>query len=414
MKTIGGNRQTGAVSLFVVIFATLLITVVTISFLRLMVSDQNKASNNDLSQSAYDSAQAGVEDAKRALLRYQKICDEGGQAACDAAASEINNVACNNALRVGDVVSGSDVSGGTGSQTGEVKIQQSTSQGDASLDQAYTCVTLNLLTDDYIGSLASGQSKLVPLIGKSTTGSTYFDRVQVEWFTSEDIGSSASGTYAVNLPGVATSQPLLSQTDWVANRPSVLRTELMQFGSNFILSSFDRTTGSGQSNANTLFLYPTSAVTASSETFTSRDSRVSDSDGNIQPKDRTDTPLPVHCENNLSAGGYACRQALVLPEPVGGGNRTAFLRVTPYYNATHFRVTLYNGAGTVQFNGVQPEVDSTGRANDVFRRVVSRVDLIDTSFPYPDGAVDVTGSICKNFAVTDTAYIASTGTACTP
>ncbi len=410
MKRISLKNQSGAVSLFVVIFATLLITVVTVSFLRLMINDQSQASSQDLSQSAYDSSQAGIEDAKRTLLRYETICAQQGQSACDQLATQINAAGCNAALRIGDVIGASDVSGSdTAAKTGEILVQQST--GANSLDQAYTCVTIKLLTDDYLGSVAAGQSTLVPLVGKNADGSTDFDTVTVEWFTTDDIGKAASGSYALSLNGLGASQPLLAQASWPAARPSVLRTQLMQFGDSFKLSDFDATTASSQSDANTLFLYPTSGVSASSQSFVARDQRKTAGTTDPSPATASTAPLPIHCVSSLSAGGYACSAVLTLPAPVGGGNRTAFLRLTPFYNATHFRVTLQKNGRATQFNAVQPEIDSTGRANDLFRRLSSRVNLIDTSFPYPDGAVETSGNLCKDFAVTDSAYIAG---ACTP
>jgi len=92
--------------------------------------------------------------------------------------------------------------------------------------------------------------------------------------------------------------------------------------------------------------------------------------------------------------------------------------LTSLYNKSHFQVVLTNGGapdtgGTniIKFKDVQPEVDSTGRANDIFRRVQSRENLYDTSFPYPDATIDITGNFCKDFGVTDSQYIAGS---CTP
>jgi len=365
------RKEYGAVSLFIVIFTMLLLTVITMSFIRIMLTDQRQATAADLSQSAYDSAQSGVEDAKRALLYYQSEC-AASAAKCADALALMNSTACNAALSgvVGDV-SGK-----------EVLVQQSL--GDSALQQAYTCVKIALQTDDYIGTLNQDASKLIPLVGASS-----FDTVRLEWFSAKDIQGQT-----VNLPGLSPEAPLLSQSSWTSaampNRPSLMRAQLMQFGSNgFSLSDFDGGTNTaGSSNANTLFLYP-STVVDMTKSFAANARKAATS------------PTQIHCNSSLGAGGYACSVNITLPAPINGGNRSAYLRLSALYKKTNYRVTLLSGATPVQFNGVQPQIDSTGRANDLFRRVQSRVELVDSTFPYPDAAVETTGNLCKNFLITD-------------
>lgn len=401
------RHESGAVSIFVVIFSALLITIVTISFIRIMINDQQQATANDLSQSAYDSAQAGVEDAKRALLRYVSVCQNDGQAACDALAGSLSTDTCNAAVRIGDVVGADSVGATSGAGVGEIRVQQSSSSTDDALDQAYTCVTIDLETADYLGSLSQNESALIPLRGASA-----YDTVTVEWYSREDLGDATTST-AVSLLGAGTApKPLRQQSSWPANRPPVLRAQLMQTGSSFSLTDFDFASN-GEANSLAVFMYPTSDAAANTSTsFIARDTRKNSPTAQTPQDAAADTPLPVRCQASLTSGGYSCKLSLTIPNPIGGGNGSEFLRLTPYYAATHFRVTLSSGVTPVNFNGVQSEIDSTGRANELFRRVVTRVDLTDTNFPYPDAALDLTGNLCKDFAVTDTTYIA--GASCTP
>jgi len=391
MVMLSRRRESGAVSLFLVVFAMLLITIVTLSFLRVMIADQQQASLNDLSQSAYDSSLAGVEDAKRALIYYRTICDKGDATACNEQKQIINSSNCNDGLR--------NVVVTTPGQ--EVPVQQSQSTNDDDLNQAYTCVKMSLETDDYLGTIQANTSKLVPLIADKP-----FSTVTVEWFMASDIG--ITGTALSLLSNGAPSKPLYLQKDWPANRPSLMRTQLMQFGSSFTLDSFDATSSSlTNSNASTLFLYPTST------TILGPDKSVVDTAAFSKDARQISygTPQPVKCISDLNVGGYACTVTITLPQAVDqtDNKRTAYLRLTPLYNASHFRVSLGEGA---RFSGVQPSIDSTGRANDQYRRVESRVDLMDTNFPFPESALDLTGNLCKDFVVTEN--VSDFRTYCTP
>lgn len=375
------TNQNGAVSLFIVIFTTLLVTIITVGFIRIMLSDQRQATADDLSRSAYDSAQAGVEDAKRALLDLQSECLSGDAARCSAARALIGSPVCNKAVsRVVSYVAGQ-----------EVLVQQTSTDGSAALQQAYTCVKIANLTDDYLGKLNQDDSKLVPLVGVND-----FDKVKLEWFSTEDLQSGGGTT--VDRPSVADGVPLLGQTAWTTvaspNRPSVMRAQLVQFGdSGFKLSDFDGDSNTGNvSDANTLFLYPSDIASSFSQKNFATNTR----------KTATSSPTQTHCVSNLTYGGYACSATITLTTPIGGGTRTAYLRLTALYKTTHYRLTLLNAAdATVQFDSVQPQIDSTGRANDLFRRVQSRVEMIDENFPYPEAAVDITGNFCKDFTVTN-------------
>jgi len=379
-KIIKRSKQYGAVSLFVVVFSSLLITIVTVSFVGIMVKNQQQATSSDLSQSAYDSAQAGVEDAKRALLQYQSICNSGGD--CDAAEQQINSTTCNTAVKTLTDISSAE-------SGDEIKVQTG---GSNNLDQAYTCVKISLQTNDYVGILTKETSKLVPLVGVSA-----FNTIKIDWFSTKDLQGTAM---TANIPLFSSGTPLLSQNDWsskILNRPSIMRAQLMKFNSNsgFTLSDFDN--NSSIASNNTLFLYP-SNIADIAKSFSSDVQRTS--------KSLTQT----HCESNLSLYNYSCSATITLPESISPSDYIAYLNLTAIYKNTHYKVTLLNDSTVVKFDSVQPLIDSTGRTNDLFRRVETRVELTDTDFPYPDAAVYTLGSLCKDFLVTDnTADYSSAG-----
>lgn len=350
------RKQQGAVSLFIVIFTALLITIITVSFMQLMVRDQRQAMYSDLSDSAYDSAVAGVEDAKRALL-VQQDCVGDSSTKCENVRRAINAHECSTL---------STVLGTDGTVTQSV--------GDEKLEQAYTCVKITENTEDYLGSIDSDSAaKLIPLRG---TGS--FNKITVSWALSKNGGT-------ITLPDAGVISLPQKGSDWPESRPALMRVQLINGQGSFKLEQLD---SSGYSN--TLFLYPSKGGTVESASMDfALDGRRDAARGE---------PQPVQCHEDVPSGAYACKVTLAIGRTVQPGDQ-AFLNLMALYNATDYRIELVNDTARVPFAGVQPEVDSTGRANDLFRRVVSRVELNNT-FTYPVAALEVRNNICKNFSIT--------------
>ena len=71
------KKKNGAASFYIVAFATLVMSIIAMSFAAIVISEFGRSVDSDLSQSAYDSALAGVEDAKIAILNYQSCLNQG-------------------------------------------------------------------------------------------------------------------------------------------------------------------------------------------------------------------------------------------------------------------------------------------------------------------------------------------------
>lgn len=382
------TKQQGAVSLFVVIFSALLITTITVAFVRLMTQNQMQASLNDLSKSALDSAYAGIEDAKRALVTYRRDCVGTGPAVSSQECQDLIRVLqgserCDTLQEAGIVGSSDD---------DEVLIKQT--EGDEALQQAYTCVKIKLNTEDYIGSIAQNTSRLIPL---RSDGS--FNKVKIQWYSQDDLRATIDENNDDEGPtfvDLGTDAKLPKLADWPANRPAMLRVQLVQFADTFNLSDFNQTDSDGSMNNATLFLVPSSV--GLEEVNFSYDLRQSQASGALQQ---------IRCKTDFSSTStydYACEATLVLPNPIGGNsdNRRAYMRVSQIYNpSTTYKVSLWSDTDIRRFSAVQPEVDSTGRANDLFRRIKARVEMESSNIPPLESAIDISGGLCKTFLVTD-------------
>ncbi len=72
---------------------------------------------------------------------------------------------------------------------------------------------------------------------------------------------------------------------------------------------------------------------------------------------------------------------------------TFFINMRSIYSATSVTVTAYNGATQLRLKGAQTLIDSTGKAQDVLRRIQVRVSS-NNGFDIPDGTH---ADICKAF-----------------
>ena len=390
------NFKKGGVSIFIVIIVGVLVSIMSASFLRLMFRDQEQASKLDLSQSAYDSAQAGVEDAKRFLRIFRAACGPSGTGIfegvthnCNAMRSAIQNESCYTLATAG-----------IGNPNGETIIQTTSGAGgasnDASLNQAYTCVKLRMNTADFLGRTNDGSPSVINLKGTAA-----FDRVRIRWHSRENMTNG--NNIALDLLSNPSVRPRIDSRNWRnQNRPAILKAQFYGYipgvgGSSSIMDTPYPDDGNGASE---MLFYPTNSASTLSSNVSNMPTVRRNESSSQATTDYTFTKCSDRMDANSNA--YACETTVNIGRNVSP-NDVLYLRLTPLMNDSNFRVELLNGNTVVDFAGVQPTVDSTGRANTQLRRVESRIGFNDTSFPVPLFSAQTESNeepICKDFSVT--------------
>jgi len=402
----------GAASFYIVAFSTLILLIVATSFAAIIISEVTRTSNDDLSQSAYDSALAGVEDAKLAFYNYQSCIAQGATAV--EPNKEDGNITCGEIVYYMENEDCDMVAHALGrineSEEGEVFIKESSSSKN-NMMQAYTCNKVKRNTSDYRSSLSSSnQIKVIqPKFANGLTA-TDIKYVRISWFKTNNGDNFNYANFDSNSGNVA-FKPYSTE---VATPPT-LSIAMLQTANNFTLADFESSRSeSQQTNRGMVYLVPFGkkdkeriknngsfelAYNAeNNRNFINKEGFVASN--NKLGGENKNLPYAVYCpEHNAddNNGEFACSATIALPDPINGederNDETFFFIVSLPYGSpeTHFslefcmddKICSPESSETSQaiLSGVQIEIDSTGRANNLYRRVVARLEPGADDFP---------------------------------
>lgn len=384
------NTKRGVASLYVVIFATILFGVVTLSFMRIILSEAGQSSDDDLSRSAYDSAMAGVEDAKTAINRC--LSGSGG-----SYCNELFSKDCQNGIGIAKVLYGNY---GSEEDGWEVKIQENSADQDPNnnSDQAYTCVVVSDEVADYRSTLTSDtRTKMVPLAvykdGSANSKLSGVDRISFDWYSLLNQGDTKGFDNVANgkeLKGSATLPPTITLT-------------LIKMSSGVSSADFQSANDTNLLTYDTIVLLPSN--NGSNQANLARSGNVNKTENN--------EPIPIKCNSDNSE--FACHVDITGLPPMQPSDSLFLVVSLPYGDTvTDFAAAMHAGRDIVLLKGAQISVDSTGRTNQLVRRVETRLDPADLYFPYPQYELELTGTgendgVNKDFWITANCWKSSGG-----
>lgn len=239
----------------------------------------------------------------------------------------------------------------------------------------YTCVLVNTRPDTLVYDSISTDASTVAHI---TTGGTTITSLQIAW---QDTGPAANTNSFAPLGGgfkfpqknrVCSDGSCVQGTLDFPDKIGVLRTTVIPADG---AVSYDNTV----SNSRNFFMFPMASNTGSPSSGTVS---MTGADGVFGDGECSSTNTPRTCVVNIN----------------NVGSTDLFLRLRAIYKPVAATITAYNGSTRVPISGAQAIVDSTGRAQDVTRRIQVRVPL-SPAYLFPEFAIESANTLCKRMTV---------------
>jgi len=336
------KKQQGFVSIITIITLSILLSLLTVAFVRVMVRSQRQTLDAQLSTQANYAAETGINDALKAIMSNPTAISANDT---DCAATPITPAAAANVANQNKL--GTGVSGAA--------------------SEEYTCQLISSGVKDVLATMSDQGSKMYPV----HTDTTDARSLTIEW---ED--QAAQSNFSAGAP-----EDYPSIGSWGANTPAMLRIALYAPCPTGCIN-FDRNTLIN--NQKNFFIKP--GVSAGTLDYASADGTATLGDCQLISNSR-----PFACKitiNNITANTSA--------------QNSLFLKITPLYGSAAMRFMAINTASgsPLALYGAQYRIDVTGKANDVYRRLEVRVPL--PTFDSPGIGVE-SASVCKKFEWTGSA-----------
>lgn len=231
---------------------------------------------------------------------------------------------------------------------------------DAADDVAYTCVLVDPAPPSLIYGSVGTRGVIVPVVADSGT----INSIKLTWQS-----KTGGSTPAANCP-TTISNAFVPPSGWTCGY-GVLRFDLVP-------TSGSLTHASLLANNMTAFLVPINTASPTNIPYATNGA------GNVSRATCSNTDCSVTINSGLGGTQY-------------------YMRINSIYQEVSLQVSATNAAGNVvELRDAQALIDSTGKAQDVLRRVQVRVPVNGTSANLlSDYAIQSTDSLCKRFSVMD-------------
>lgn len=337
------KNENGMVSLIVTMVIMVVLSITVIGFAQLMRREQRQVLDRQLNTQAFYAAESGVNDAA-AKLKTDPTYSTKDDCSKWTKDGNTNYVDDTNHLI------------------------------------SYSCLMIdpNPTTLEYT-NIGTDQSQIIP-IDVSDVDSSPLKELHISWqdtSLTDDMSECNSGTF-VPVPSFSAAGA------WPTNCPGILRIDLVRIP---ISGNFDRNWLID--NTATAFLYPTQDGGSASITPV-----IPDLGYGFKNQGRI---IAVNC-SNWGALEYEnqCKASFL---NLDSTTYKYYLRIKSIYKPSVVSIAAKAVDGVLMnFHGAQAIVDSTGKANDVLKRIQVRVSAFVVNGYYPEYDIDSLGSICKRYS----------------